>query len=240
MSIENLNQREQAVLNLLMQIPPDISAAENYLESAKLTKRELSVVANYYVDEAMWDTDGYDDAPGVSVPDFHSTYLYEVMKLLLKFGLDPNDEVGTDNVMYNLQDCANGYLAADTPGLLLEHGGDPNIVLKSDDTSLFHLIGFDAFFGAYEQRIRARYDAFIHYWMVLLGYNAKCAGESYNIRCFEALEPEELDSIGIFNLCELRNHRNFYFGLSLENGYRTFHIYDKRTLWEVVSINNDR
>lgn len=33
---------------------------------------------------------------------------------------------------------------------------------------------------------------------------------------------------------KLKDHRNYYYGLSYENGNRMIHIYDKKTFWEVA------
>jgi len=33
---------------------------------------------------------------------------------------------------------------------------------------------------------------------------------------------------------ELKNHRNFTFGLSFEDESRTLHIFDKKTFWKVA------
>jgi hypothetical protein len=46
----------------------------------------------------------------------------------------------------------------------------------------------------------------------------------------------EFGSNQLFNWEKLRDHRNFYVGLSVENDKETICIYDKRTFWEVARI----
>lgn len=94
---------------------------------------------------------------------------------------------------------------------------------------LFDHVDFDAFFDAVEQTQREVYAAHIHYWMVRLGYGAKSGRE--NIQVFH-----EFDSSEYFNIDKLKNHRNYYFGLThIENTF-AISIYDKNTLWEVARI----
>ena len=102
----------------------------------------------------------------------HSFYLYEVIDLLLKHGLDPNYTVDHDFcLMEFVIGIVNGYIAADTLNLLLESGGNPNII--SSGENMFDQICFDVDFDAVEQRDRRRYDSLVHCWMVLLAYGGK-------------------------------------------------------------------
>jgi len=53
--------------------------------------------------------------------------------------------------------------------------------------------------------------------------------ESSGIKVFR-----EYNSDALFDLKKLKDHRNYYYGLSCENGDRVIHIYDKKTFWEVA------
>jgi hypothetical protein len=117
----------------------------------------------------------------------------------------------------------NAYVAADTMALLLEHGGNPN--LNMDGQSVFGIVDFEIWFGSVEQSLRWRYDAWVHIWMVLLTYGCNNSG----IQVFR-----EYNSDAMFDLKKLRDHRNYYFGLSYEDQERVIHIYDKNTFWEVA------
>ena len=117
----------------------------------------------------------------------------------------------------------NEYIAADTMLLLLEHGGDPN--LQVDGETIYQSVAFEIWYGSDEQEIRWRYDSWVHLWMVLLAYG----GKAKNTKLFK-----EYGVPNTFDLCKLKEHRNYFVGLSIDNKEHVVHIYDKRTLWEVA------
>ena len=121
----------------------------------------------------------------------------------------------------------NEYVAADTRRLLLENGGNPNLIV--DGESIYDRAEFEVWFGSIEQTIRWRYDAWIHMWFVLLAYSGKPEGKDLGFHLFPEYNKEET-----FSLTKLRDHRNFYYGLSCEGNERIVHIYDRKTFWEVA------
>ena len=231
-----LNDKSQQLLDALMTIPPDLATAKKLLQQECFSSDEVTKVAMRYADECFLDiadkfrTDpddrisfsGFMPPAGV-IPGLHSTYVYDVVKFLLDYGLDPNSIIDEDNIMEMLLYVDNEYVAADTIALLLEHGGDPNQII--DGESVFQQIDFGIWFDAVELYIRWRYDAWVHTWMVLLAYGCEDPG----IKVFR-----EYNSDTLFDLKKLRYHRNYYFGLSYEDQERVIHIYDKNTFWEVA------
>lgn len=231
-----LNDKSQQLLDALMTIPPDLATAEKLLQQECFSSDEVTKVAMRYAEECFLDiadtfrTDpddrisftGFMPPAGV-IPGLHSTYLYDVVKLLLDYGLDPNAIIDEVNIMEMLLYVDNEYVAADTIALLLEHGGDPNQII--DGESVFQQIDFGIWFDAVELYIRWRYDAWVHIWMVLLAYGCEDSG----IKVFR-----EYNSDTLFDLKKLRYHRNYYFGLSYEDQERVIHIFDKNTFWEVA------
>lgn len=235
-----LNEKSEQLLNILLNIPPDFSAAEKLLQQECFSSDEVNKVAMRYTDECYLDVadtfclDPYDHIsppgfipPSEVVPERHSTHLYDVIKLLLDHGLDPNAIVDEDNIMEMLLYVDNEYVAADTMALLLEHGGNPN--LNMDGQSVFGMVDFEVWFGSVEQALRWRYDVWVHVWMVLLAYGGKIAGKEQIVQAFL-----EYESNALFDLQKFKNHRNYYFGLSYEDNERKIHIYDKKTFWEVA------
>ncbi len=231
-----LNDKSQQLLYALMTIPPDLAAAEKLLMREAFSREEVTKTAIRYAEECFLDiADTFRTSPddrisftgfmppaGV-IPGLHSTYVYDVVKFLLAYGLDPNAIIDEDNIMEMLLYVDNEYVAADTIALLLEHGGNPNLIV--DGESIFHQIDFGIWFDAVELYIRWRYDAWVHIWMVLLAYGCENSG----IQVFR-----EYNSDAMFDLKKLRDHRNYYYGLSYKNGDRVIHIYDKKTFWEVA------
>ena len=245
----SLTKRSQYLLELLLTNPPQFESAKNYLDGAQLSVEEVTRAANIYADRCFRDYDEYlmeicpDDCPlsdvlipqGI-VPGLPSTYLYDVVKLLLRYGLDPNAVYDTDSDVYNIMRLVlfidNEYVAADTMRLLLDHGGDPNLMAGFE--TIFECIDADVWFGSVEQEFRWRYDSWVHVWMVLLAYGGKFSETTPKIETFREYENYQTDDK--FDLSKLRDHRNYCFGLTLDNNERILHIFDKRTFREVAWV----
>ena len=94
-------------------------------------------------------------------------------------------------------------------------------------------------FWEYEERIKEtggirRYDALVHSWFVFLGYGAAPDNGTSSVDLFNVIDTGKT-----FDLRELRNHRNYTFGLShVKNRGENWslHIFDKRTMWEVARL----
>ena len=224
----NQTEKEDELFAILTAIPPDLSAAETYLRTAGMTSEEVTRVAISYTDECFCevrDNEQETDAPRPTgiVPNLHSTYLLDVIRLLLQYGLDPNGIYNDDNVMWNLKYIDNELVAADALALLLESGGD--VELELEGQNFFPELDFDVFFDAVEQYDRQYYNSLVHCWMVAVGYRGHCTG----MQVFK-----EYDSSEMFDICKLRNHRNYFFGISRGEKEVFLNIYDKDTLWEVA------
>lgn len=66
-------------------------------------------------------------------------------------------------------------------------------------------------------------------WMVLVAYGGETPSKGSTVNVFQ-----EYNSNEPFHLQKLRNHRDYHFGLSMENNERRLHVYDKKTLWKVA------
>ena len=235
-----LTERSQGLLELLMTIPPQFDMAKGYLEANQLTADEVTRVATMFADKCSRDYDEYlyDNFPLRDLPlpqgvvqGTRSAHLCETVKLLLQYGLNPNAIYVVDANVYNIMSVIsfidNEYVASDTMVLLLEAGGDPNLVV--DFSTIYESVSDDVWFGAIEQEIRWRYDSWVHVWLVLLAYGGAPRGRKSLLEVFR-----EYDSAELFDVRKLKNHRDYYYGLSKENYEPVIHIYDKKTLWEVA------
>ena len=230
------------LLQVLLQVPPDLALVQDQLKTGKYSPQQVTELGYQYASECWGeDLDSNDDnvfyseefeyywqEPNV-IPGRHSFYLYEVLNLLLKFGLDPNYAVKGD---YSLLDyvlnIVNGYIAADTLSLLFENGGNPNLI--SDGDHFFDEAAFDVVFDAVEHRDRRRYESLVHCWMVMLGYGGTSSLEGETVDVFQ----EYSDNIRLeFDLKKLKDHRSYYAGIT-HGPHLTVHIFDKRTYWEVA------
>lgn len=223
---------EKLLFDLLITIPPNWTAAEQLLNAAKLTSSQITRVAIAYAEECYREVADYAyeqsiPHPTTIIPNLHSTFIYDIINFLLEYGLEPNGIYENCNVMKELQYVDNEFLAADTLNLLLERGGDYN--LSIDGETFFQEIDFDVFFGAIEQYNRPYFAAIVHCWMVVIGHGARCLEDTMHV--FKMYDSSEC-----FDWDMLKNHRNYYFGLThLEKGF-AISIYDKETLWEVARI----
>lgn len=159
-------------------------------------------------------------------PKARSACLPQLIELLLEYGLEPNAVYDGRNVMHSLQYIDNGYTAADALALLLEHGGEPDTELEG--STVFRECDHAVIYGAANQQNRRRYNALVHCWFVLLGYGAEA-------------EPDvkPVETFGKFELCELKQHRNFTFALTCTPRHGknwSLHIIDRRDFWEVACL----
>jgi len=220
-----LNQKEMNLKELLMTLPPDLEAAEQLLKQNEYNAKNISIVASDFVWESVeecWEYFMEDIVRSEDViPNLHSTYICEVLALLLQYGLDPNAIFEGNNIMDDLRYLDNGYLAADALVLLFEHGGDPNLVC--DGKSVFEDVDFEVFFDAGEQQDRQRYASLVQCWMVCLAFGGTLRNGNAPVAVYRG-----------FDLKELADHRRFYFGITKGETWPDIHIFDRRDLWEVA------
>lgn len=168
------------------------------------------------------------------IPDLCSSNLYQVFELLIKYGLNPNAVCDDTSIMREVAYVINEYVAADTLALLIEHGGNPDLEILN--RSVLSEIDFKVIFDAIEQNNRRSFDALVHCWMVLLGYSQIARDGSYVDIFPERHSDTELEE---FKIEDLKEHRNYYFGISTVPGRGeswSLHIFDKRTNWEVMRL----
>ena len=161
---------------------------------------------------------------GEIVTDIPSAHMYEALKVMLEYGLDPNRIYDKEkNIMLSLRSITNGYIAADSLALLLENGGDPSI--RIDGISLIRDTNFELQFWLGNDEDRVRYDALVHYWMVLVGYDAKLEDGRMSI-----------DMCKGHDASELKQHRDFYYGAidsDRVNDHMEICFFHKYSNWEI-------
>lgn len=232
----SLTEKEKGLYELLVQIPPNLKSAERILQTNEYETQELTKVALAYSGDCfceVLDLSYESDAQILEgiVPNLHSTYICEVLELLLKNGLNPNEVYDDDNIMNSVRDLDNEFLAADALRLLLEYGGNIEVYLPGEG-SLFDAVAFDVFYWAFESGNWRLTASLIHCWMVLLGYGARCRADKTHIF-------REWDSSKLFDLQKLKNHRDYYFGIIRREGYKfAISIFDRATHWEVLRVES--
>ncbi len=230
--MNEMNQNEQRLHNLLFTKDFSLERLKEELETGRYSADEVSFAGYKYVDDCLCDLseDGWNPIErdfGEFVSGYPSSHMVEALELLLHYGLDPNRVYGDfcdgGNIMSELRFIDNGYVAADSVALLLEHGGDPS--LKLFGNSLIRDLNTDLWFDLANQEYRVSYDAFVHYWMVFIGYGARL--EDGRIP-FDLCEGHDLS--------ELKNHRDIYFGAihsDRSDDHMEICFFNKYTNWEI-------
>ena len=227
-----LSEKAKRLYDLLFTKDFSLELLKNELESGVYAPEDVSTAGFQYVDDCGCDlVDENWKTPlrphGIVLPGYCSSHMLEALKCLLKYGLDPNAVYGEgsdqSNIMSELRYVENGYLAADSLALLLDHGGNPNIFL--DSASLIRDINLDLLFDLNNQEDRIRYDNLVHYWMVLVGYGAKLDNGR-----------DTIDMCSGHDVSELKNHRDFYYGaIHSDRSEDRMEIcfFNKHSNWEV-------
>lgn len=236
------SKESDELLSYLTVVPPDLSAIEEVLKEKHYDRDVVSRAGFDFVDYCFDDARYYNEEfkmhqyeDPVLDMSFSSAYMPQIIGLLLKYGLDPNASCDSDNIMAEVKFVVNGYAAADTLAILLEHGGRIDLVF--DGSSLAGDLNFDVIFDAFNQRDRRAYDSLVHCWFVMLAYadNIIKGKEAVTVFGKQRCDTE----IGDFRITDLKQHRNYCFGLSnvSERGEDwSLHIFDKRTRWEVARL----
>ena len=235
----------QHLFDMLMQLPPDLERVRSFLQEEKCTADDVNRAALRFVEECWeegvypWDTipnrstaigDYYWEEARL-IPNLHSSHLYQVIEMLLAYGLDPNVEIDETSLIEEMPHIVNEYVGADTLALLFEHGADPFLKLHSGE-SVFLTLDFDVAFDAIEQNDRRRYEALVHSWLIFIGYGARLEDGRLPMELFI---PRESDFH--FEISDFKQHRNYYVGLShvrSQGKAWSLHVFDRRTMWEVA------
>lgn len=226
---------ELQLLGLLEMLPPDFNLIRDYLKNTELSPGKITSTAIRFINEnCQFEAD-----EEKSADELHSTYLFALLEILLEHGLDPNGIFDSENIMDSLDLVDTGYVAADTMGLLLLHGGD--LYLECNGEILFDRIEFNVIFDAINQENRDRYDQLVHLWLVMIGYGAQSMSAEGDRRTMVSLfnPPRYEDQREPFTVEAFKNHRDFSWALTHVPGNGenwSLHIIDKTTGWEVLRL----
>ena len=206
------------------------------LETGNYSAEDVNAAAFMFVENCCEaENDAHFDhlfdgvAFGALVPGIESSHLVETIKILLDYGLNPNklfhyDDNGSQtNIMEQMMFVHNGYQSADAAAVMLEHGGNPSLLI--DGTSLIRSLNWELmFFMRGDEEFRYFSDSVAHYWMVFIGYGAKLEDGG-----------ESVDPFDGFDISNFRNHRQYYYGM-VHTGEDSMEIafFDKDTNREVA------
>lgn len=169
----------ETLFHLFMELPPNLKDIERVLNDNRCTNKCISESFCKFAEECFCEYSGFIEQHNRKPlnEEIHSTYIFPLCKLLLKYGLDPNYVFGEkndeSNIMYQIYWIDKPYVAADTLKLLLDNGGNP--LLEVDNESIWRMVDFDIWFDvthgyAEEQYYKIKFDCRIHFWLVLRGF----------------------------------------------------------------------
>ena len=104
-------EKAAKLLEMLKEIPPDFRRIRTELENGHYSPEEVSYAGTRFVSNecALEHLDDVNEdrcclekhrfSKPILLPNLHSTCLYEIVALLLEFGLDPNAIFDDDNTM---------------------------------------------------------------------------------------------------------------------------------------------
>ena len=169
-------------------LPPDFECIRSLLQTGTYTPEMLAKVLLEHMDKnCTYEVSdfSYENNRSPENYEIHCGYLYEMTKLFLEFGFDPNLVIDHDGFANQLQFADLEYVAADTMKLLIEHGLDPNAQFDSESVFDFvedHII-LDVSLGLLEDDEDWRYyNIEFHLWLVLIGYGAKLSNGNLPIK----------------------------------------------------------
>ena len=169
----------ETLFHLFMELPPNLKDIERVLNDNRYTNKCISESFCKFAEECFYEYSEFIEQHNRKPlnEEIHSTYIFPLCKLLLKYGLDPNYVFGEkndeSNIMYQIYWIDKPYVAADTLKLLLENGGNP--LLEVDNESIWQLSDFDIWFDvlygyAQQEEYILKFDSRFHFWLVLRGF----------------------------------------------------------------------
>lgn len=172
--------------SLLTALPPNLKEIENELQNNNYSSEEVTLIACNFCEECFCEyTDFIEEHNREPLEhEIHTSYVYDICKLLLEYGLNPNlilgEKYSETNIMYEVYWITKPYVAADVLKLLLEYGGNP--MLLYEDKPFYNMVDFDISFditeGYYiEDWYKIKFDCRFHFWLVLLAAVAEEGAE---------------------------------------------------------------
>ncbi len=207
--------------------PSDLNKIRELLNVREFTKTELAEIAADFADSCFCEyRDALDpDVDVLTVENMHSNYVVDAIAMLLEFGLDANVAADGENVMWNAMWIDAPNVAASLLRLLLESGGDPNLVIPTECESLFEYVAVKVSYDEYTHD----YFYTVQLWLLLMAYGGRFRNGNIPL---EMLGGKTVDIFKDFE----RYDYNIEYLPQVEGKYGCWrmHVYDVETMEEVA------
>jgi len=222
---EAVMSKTEYLLSMLMQLPPSLDDIEKELQVTEYTAEEVTLAACKFADNCFLECRDFEEEfkRKPSKEEVHSSYIYEICKLLLKYGLNPNLIIDDTNIMYELRYVDYEYIAAETLKLMLENNGKVDI--DDGDEPLFLSLDFDIVFDVIELKNKELFDKEFKFWILMIGYGATIKDN----KC-------PINVVNGYSIEEFKDFKNFTYEIEFLEEDWTMHIIDIRTNKEVATL----
>lgn len=214
------------LLSMLLELPPQLDKIEKELQKGAYTSEEVTCAACQFVDDYCWLEYRYFEYYHARKPkteEIHSSYLYEICALLLRYGLNPNLTVDDTNLLSLVRRVDSPFVAAKTSRLLLENGADFNLYV--DGESVFENLDFDIVFDAIELEDRNLYMQMFWTWLLMIGYGATMGNGQCPVEVADGFSVEQF-----------KDFENFTYEIEFLKKDWIMHIIDSRTNERVAKL----
>ena len=218
-------EKLESLKKLFCTVPPDWDRIRKELAAGDCSEDDLTELAVAVTDECFCEyRDALDpEVMAVTEETMYSRHVVTALEILLEYGLNPNHFIDGENPMWNTQWMDAPNVGACALRLLLEHGGDPNLLTEYDPETLFEYVAFKVA----EDVDGKNYLCIVQCWWVLLAY-----GGCYRDGSIPIAMLKDKD-VSIF-----KDFERFYFIIERgapKNIYDwKMHIYDRETREEVA------
>lgn len=222
------------LLSLCSQGDIDLDAIEAHIVRGALSGEIVTKTAIKLVERWMWEVDSFrsKNAREPKREELFSSRLPALFDLLLKHGLAPNavycdDGFAFDNLLHSLLWVDNEYAIYDVLRLLLQNGGDPNVLIE--DETLFEKVDGDLVTDmelmAIEGRDRDPFERQFRFWLLLIAYGGRLPNGK------KILDMKQGYDVDVFERCERFSYRKEMVG-----DEPFLHIYITETGQEVAVL----
>ncbi len=217
-------RKTEYLLSLLMELPPRLNVIEKELQATEYTSEEITLAACKFADKCFMECEFFEEAFNrkPQKEEVHSSYIYEICELLLKYGLNPDLIIEENNIMYELRYIDYEYLSAETMKLMLENGANVNI--DDGDEPLFQALDFDIMYDVDGLEDKEIFDKEFRLWLLMIGF-----GAAVDNRC-----PVNLAEG--FSVERFKNFRQFTYTIERLEKEWIMHIIDIKTGKEVATL----
>lgn len=171
------NKTEELLFELCNKPNADLAEIEIFIRERHATPEEITRAAIRLADKnALKVTEfEYDHKCLPNDNDLVTSNWIALFEIFLKYGLMPNyimvEGSDEDNIMQEIRYIDNGDVAPSIMRMLLEHGGNPNLIVGGED--LFKDLDFDIVFDVIEQNNKRIFDIEFRIWLVMMGYGGR-------------------------------------------------------------------